>query len=230
MKKYFSKLLMLAVIAVAFTACESDDTEGLTRTTYYATINLTGGQVVVNLGSSYSEPGYTAILNGQDVTDRVEVSSNINASQVGVYRVVYSCVNEDGFSSAVTRTVIVNNPGNFDNVYLAEVQNTAGTRHYYGTPTVITNNGDGTYDIDDLLTGYYWNGIYPGYEPTYDFHNEATLALNADNTISLVSESRSWYFGSSYAVALESGAFDPATGVITLTTDWPTISTLVPVE
>ncbi len=220
---------MLAVIAVAFTACESDDTEGLTRTTYYATINLTGGQTIVNLGGSYDEPGYSAILNGLDVTDRVEVSSNVNTSKIGIYHVTYSCVNDDGFSSSVSRTVIVNNPGNFANVYMAEVQNATGTRHYYDNPTVISDNGDGTYTIDDILTGYYWNGIYPGYEPTYDFHDECILTLNDDNTISLVSEG-SWYFGAKYPVILESGSYDPATGIINLTTDWPTISILVPVE
>lgn len=230
MKKIISKILMLAVTAVAISACESDDTEGLTRTTYYPTISLTGELVVVNLGSSYTEPGYTAILNGQDVSSMVEVSSDVDVSQVGIYHVIYSCVNEDGFSSSVSRTVIVNNPGNFSNVYWAEVQNTSGSRHYYNTPTVISDNGDGTFLIDDLLTGYYWNGIYPGYEPTYDFHDEAILALNSDNTISLVSESRNWYLGYKYSVVLESGTFDPATGIVTLSTDWPTISTLVPVE
>ena len=101
-------------------------------------------------------------------------------------------------------------------LYLGETE--IGTRHYTGAPVVITDNGDGTYLIDDLLGGFQWYGLNPGFEPPYDFHAEAVLALNADNTISLV-EVGDWssdVLGIAVPLTIQSGSYNPATGIISL--------------
>ena len=83
---------------------------------------------------------------------------------------------------------------------------------------MISDNGDGAYTIDDLMGGLQWYGLNPGFEPTYDFHAEAIITHNADNTISL-QEVGSWSsdaLGITDPLTIQSGSYDPATGVITL--------------
>lgn len=217
MKKNFlySMILMLATIFV--TSCEDNSTEGLTRITYYPSITLLDGDVtVVNVGETYSDPGCEVILNGEDISDQVEVSSNVNTSKPGIYTVTYTAVNPDGFSKSSKRTVYVVSEREFSNVYLGESQ--FGSRHYYNAPIIISDNGDGTYEIDDILGGFYFNGRYPGYEPTYDFHAEATLSLGTDNVVSLLNVG-SWYFDSD-PISIVEGTFDPTTGNVVLTLDF----------
>ena len=62
-----------------FWSCDDDSTEGMTRITYYAQMTLNGDDVVyVNLGDSYNEEGCVALINGQDVSENIEISSNVN--------------------------------------------------------------------------------------------------------------------------------------------------------
>ncbi|MBQ8219232.1 MAG: DUF5011 domain-containing protein [Bacilli bacterium] len=60
------------------------------------------------LGSSYQELGYKAIDSiDSDITNDVKVTSNLDSSKTGVYRVVYSVTNSSGITTSKTRTVIV---------------------------------------------------------------------------------------------------------------------------
>ena len=215
MKKILFYIVAAALSLLALESCNKVTTEGKTRITYYPVIELVGGDVVLPLGQTYSEPGYAATLNGENVTDKVEVSNNIK-DVAGAYTVSYSMTNADGFASAVKRNVFVTNGTAFDNFYFADTQ--YGTRAYYGAPVTISKNSDGTYTIDDLLCGFYWYGRYPGYEPTYDFHNESIIKLNADNTITLV-EQGDWYFGPA-GITITSSKYDPAAGTIEMEYDF----------
>ena len=98
----------------------------------------------------------------------------------------------------------------------------AGTKHYYDALIYITDNGDGTYHLDDLMGGFQFNGLNPGFEPTYDFHAEVDFQINADNSISLTSEVGSWYFGDTgdVVLGLNGGSYDPATKTFTLDVDY----------
>lgn len=212
MKKYIS-MLMLAAGLVSFSACESDETEGLTRITYYPVLTLVGDDVVVPVGTSYTEQGCIATLNGEDVSDKVVITSDVDTDEMGIYTVTYSAVNADGFSASVSRTVYVTNPGHINTVYLASTK--YGTRAYSGSPVIIEDNGDGTYFIDDLAAGFYWNGRYPGYEPSYDFHAEAIVKIDATSGITSIEKVGSWYFAASAAFELNSSSYDSATGVLT---------------
>ena len=80
-------------------------------------------------------------------------------------------------------------------------------------------NEDGTYLIDDLLGGLQFYGMNPGFEPMYDFHAEAKLKLNADNTLTLIKVGN-WYFASELALSLTEGKYNPETGVVTMTVDY----------
>lgn len=215
MKKIFLYGLMLCSTVFAFTSCNDDEDQLTdTRVTHYATIELLGDEFIkMNLGDPWVEPGYTATEGSEDITSKVKVTGTVDTSTPGYYELNYSAMNKDNFSASVSRTVMVINPNGLASAYFGESQ--YGSRHYYDAPITIYDNGNGTYTIDDLAGGFYCYGRYPGYEPTYDFHLEAVIKLNADNTIELVScNGDDWYWGD--PISITSGTYDPATGKVTL--------------
>lgn len=210
MKKIFLYGLMLCTAALGLASCSDDDQLTDTRVTHFATLELQGDeQVVLNVGDTFTEPGYVATEGDEDITAKVVVSGNVNTSKAGFYNLVYSVANKDNFAVQSVRTIMVKDPNNLASAYFAS------TSRYEGAPITITDNGDGTYEIDDVMGGYYFYYYYPGYEPTYDFHLEATVKLNDDNTLTQVGAG-SWYFSSLPTIA--SGSYDPATGVVQWTT------------
>lgn len=211
MKKYISIILAVA-LALFFVSCEKQSA-GVTKITYYPVFVLNGDNpMIVPIGTAFTDPGFTATLEGVDITSEVTVDSNVDDSAMGVYSVSYSAVNKDGYSYTATRTVLVANPGNIDNIYSAFSK--MGARQYDGCTTVITyDTANGYYVIDDLCGGYYYYGRYPGYEPTYNFHAKAAFVVNTDNSISLAG-AWGWYFAGSFDYTNFTGAYNPTTGVI----------------
>ena len=72
-------------------------------------IHLTGDKMItINVGSNYEEPGYSAVdaIDG-DITDKVEINSNVDTTKVGTYRIIYSVVNSDNVTTTEIRTIIV---------------------------------------------------------------------------------------------------------------------------
>lgn len=215
MKKNIIYAMLLALGVITLASCDKD-TEGLSRITTYAVLEMNGESFVkVNVGGSFNDPGCVATMGGEDVTDQIQVNSNVDTSKPGFYNVNYVVYNEDGFPASASRTVMVVDPNNFAGVYLGESE--FGSRHYYNAPINITKRADGTFLIDDLAGGFYCYGRYPGYEPTYDFHLEAILQLNADNTIEVLAQG-GWYWGDPMEDV--SGSYDPATGTIKLVMDF----------
>lgn len=213
------KILYSLFICLSFVlfSCEKD-TDDTSKVTYFATLELKGEKFIkLGTGDTYAEPGFVATEGENDITDKVIVKGNVNTSVPGFYTLTYSVANVDGFSATKDRDVMVVDPNNFASTYLAETE--TATRHYFDAPINITNNGDGTYTIDDLIGGLQFHGLNPGFEPAYDFHAEAIIVLEADNTITLKSVG-SWYFESSVALGLNNGAYNPATGIVKLSVDY----------
>lgn len=107
------KIIYIALAAVALTAsaCQKLTTEGVTGTTYYADIVLEGDNPINwPIGQAWKEPGFTASVNGEDVTSAVKVADNIDITVPGAYTVTYSHTNVDNYSAAVKRTVYVCDP------------------------------------------------------------------------------------------------------------------------
>lgn len=211
-------MMMLALAAPVLTSCSDDETEGKSRITTYAVLELKGSAYeTVQMGTAYNDPGCVATLGTEDVSSQIVTSGTVNTNQLGYYTLSYKVVNSDGFAATASRTVAVVDKNNFASTYFAESQ--YGSRHYYNAPIEITDNGDGTYEIEDLAGGFYCYGRYPGYEPTYDFHLESIIKLNADNTIEIVEcNGDNWYWGES--MTLTTGTYDPATGKVTLVLDF----------
>ena len=209
---------MLALAAPVLTSCSDDETEGKSRITTYAVLELKGSAYeTVQMGTAFNDPGCVATMGTEDVSSQIVTSGTVNTNQLGYYKLNYQVVNSDGFAASASRTVAVVDKNNFASTYFAESQ--YGSRHYYNAPIEITDNGDGTYEIEDLAGGFYCYGRYPGYEPTYDFHLESIIKLNADNTIEIVEcNGDNWYWGES--MTLTSGSYDPATGKVTMVLDF----------
>ena len=212
-------MTMLALGSVLLTSCGDDESEGKSRITTYAVLELNGDAYeTVQVGTTYADQGCKATLGGEDVSEQVVTSGTVDVNTLGYYKLNYQVVNSDGFPANASRMVAVVDKTNFASTYFAESQ--YGSRHYYNAPIAIEDNGDGTYTIEDLAGGFYSYGRYPGYEAYgYDFYLDATLKLNADNTIDLVEcDGDNWYWGE--AMTLTSGTYDPATGTVTMVLDF----------
>ena len=209
----YSMILMLATMFV--TSCENDSTEGLTSITYYPTLTLEGESIITYpKGSPYQDPGYSATLQGEDVTDQVEVSSNVNTSQSGLYSVTYSITNEDGFAKTASRQVLVVDPNDpIENLYTTTADSyrmSGATQTVYGSSykLYVLANGDGTYTINDMLGGYYEQRA--GYGSAYAMVGVFTVA--EDGTITALSgDVAGWGDSMDY---VEDGKYDAATGTI----------------
>ena len=212
-------MTMLAMAGFTLSSCSDKETEGTSRITTYAVLELNGDAYeTVQLGSSYNDPGCTAKMGDEDVTDKIVTDGAVNTNELGYYDLSYRVINADGFAATASRTVAVVDKANFASPYFAESQ--YGSRHFYNAPIAIDDNGDGTYTIEDLAGGFYSYGRYPGYDAMgYDFFLDATLSLNADNTINLVEcNGDNWFWGD--PMTLTSGTYDPATGTVTLVLDF----------
>lgn len=218
MKKIFLYGLMLCTTVMGMTSCSKDEEHTDSKVTHFAIIELEGDDfMMLNVGEPYVEPGYTAMEGTEDITSKVVVSGTVDSNTGDFYTLTYTAANKDNFSASAQRTVMVKNPNGLASAYFGESQ--YGSRHYYDAPIVIYDNGDGTFKIDDIAGGFYCYGRYPGYEPTYDFHLESIIKLNADNTIELVDQNPDdWYWGES--ISITNGTYDPKTGIVTLVLDF----------
>ena len=69
---------------------------------------LTGGNVTVYAGDGYTEPGYSAWDNGDgDITEWVEIFSDLNPYLAGEYEMVYTVNDSYGNTTTVKRSIYV---------------------------------------------------------------------------------------------------------------------------
>lgn len=211
MKKVICGILM-CLGTVILSSCE-DTSEDISKVTYFASLELKGESAMkINLNETYVEPGFTAMEGDEDITSKVKISGVVNSAVSDIYTLIYSVANVDGFSVSEQRDVLVAAP-TFDSAYYGETK--IGSRHYVNAPIHIMDNGDGTYAIDDIMGGFQFHGLNAGLEPAYDLHAEAVIKLNDDNSISLVSLG-SWAPELGLTLGLNSGSYDPTTGVVEL--------------
>ncbi|MDA3798750.1 MAG: DUF5012 domain-containing protein [Kiritimatiellae bacterium] len=178
----------ITLLATAFTACEKDvTTEDVSTLTYYVELQLEGEQeMVIPLGSDYTDPGFTAVERGTEVDDKVNVSGSVDNESVGFYPITYSVKSEDGWSTIKTRNVIVFDPE-------ASAEDLSGTyagnyaQAYFGQAT-ITKLANGFYAVSDFFAGIY---IYDfGYASAYVA--KGYMKMNSDDTFVGIGVSSPW--------------------------------------
>ncbi len=207
-------VFMAAVVAALclLNGCKDKASAGLTSITSYAVLTLEGGdRVYVDKGTPFVDPGYKAMMQGKDVTDRVKVISDVDTEQSGVYTVNYVIVNDDGFPATASREVVVDDLSQPIEGYW-ELDNTISKRDYGGKIgsfkkpylVYITQQSDGSYYVDDMFAG--WYAIQVGYGSAAAM--PGVITIDADGTIALVkSYSAGWGDG---IEELTNGKYDAA--------------------
>jgi hypothetical protein len=115
MKRSNKLFLLLLLIAPIFFGCDRDmESEGISRIINYPKFDLTGGPYMsIVVGSAYSEPGIKVTEGGAAIP--FETDGTVDPNTVGIYEVVYSAKNSEGYEGTATRTVAVlpnaENPG-----------------------------------------------------------------------------------------------------------------------
>ena len=190
MKKNILFAMVLMLSAVVLTGCDKDS-EGLSHITYYPSLSINGSSIMaVPMGGSFQEPGYAADLNGEDVTGDVQVTGAVNTAQKGSYTLTYSIKNSDGISAKASRTVVVYDANSkYDGLYMVASNSyrVASATAAYGRqfPITVTDNGNGTATVSDLLGGWYEQRA--GYGAKYAA--VGTISVAADGTLGLVNSS-----------------------------------------
>lgn len=176
--------------ALGFVAC-NDDNDALTdkRVTHYATITLDGSdRIVLDKGTEYVEAGYYGEIQGEDMTDKIVVDSDLDTSETGVYSITYTLTNADGYSTVEERWIIVRDPGDpIPGFYYSTADSyrfAEGTTTAYGGvfEIFVYSDGDGAYFVDDLLAGWYC--YRAGYG--YGYAMQAFIDVEEDGTVNLL--------------------------------------------
>ena len=209
MKILYKYSLLIASVFFLFSCTK--ETEGVSRITYYCDLELKGNPTeFVSLGGSYNEPGWVASENGDDVSDKVVVSGAVNPQVAGLYRLVYSVNNSDGFPKTASRQVVVYDttpsamPSGFYTV--SPNSNRNGTTMYGKAFTIlIYQTAPGKFFVSDFFGGYYDQRA--GYGSAYAM--VGNMELSSNNVMKLInSKVAGW--GDSLDGLID-GSFDPAT-------------------
>ena len=109
MKKIVSIFLLSSLF---FASCKKDeinntDTQvGSSKVVFFPSISTNGEKlVIINKGDAYTDAGATAAING--VAAQYETNTTVNPAVPGVYNLVYTAKNAEGFSASDWRTVVV---------------------------------------------------------------------------------------------------------------------------
>ena len=104
MRKIYA--IFSAALLIFAASCEKEDHAVNQRVTYYPVFEVVGGATYAHqVGTPWVDPGINATLKGEPIT--VETIGEVDASTSGIYQLVYSYTNVDGFENHATRTVVV---------------------------------------------------------------------------------------------------------------------------
>lgn len=231
-------ICLATAIAFVFTACEEvEHAEGM-KVTYYPVWDLEGGQLYAfQVGSEFVDPGYSATLDGEDVTADVEVIGEVDGETSGMYQLTYSYTNPDGFTNTISRTVAVYDvanagtadiSGDYATSYCYRHKANGTTDNYqdnygFNVPMTITKGpAAGLFYVKCLLGGLY-NGGAAAYGAAYEY--KALILLNADNTINILNgaDIDPWgdpIYDTENATYAGLSKYDPVTGDVNIYWDW----------
>lgn len=205
-------IFVAALLFITYSCAKDLTSEGVSKTTSYVTYDLTGGATVsIARGGAFVDPGFKGTEGEKDVTSTIKVTGSVDGTKVGMYNLVYSAVNSDGFSSSVSRTVIIYDPAapatDLTGDYLSGVRRVSPARTFTNLQVSIKKLAPGFFYISDFLGGFYDQGSNYKYGSAYAM--TGYMQLNADNTITLISSHVSAWGDS--LNKLTNGIYDPAT-------------------
>lgn len=237
MRKFYLYIFMLVATLFVLGSCEKDlDSEGISKITYFPTFTMQGEpEMVVNVGSTYSEPGVTAIENGKNLEIKTTVTADffgnngsINTNSPDRYIINYSAINSDGFPGSTERVVYVVNTGDLktsiEGLYTTTiVRNGVVSAQYQDLGFVMIKKVDGNnYEITDAIGGYYDLGR--GYGAGYRASGLIITANNIEAGDFSFTSTEVGTFGG--PVVMTSMSVDPATKTISFASEWDSGTTL----
>lgn len=218
MKKVLYSLLVLCG-TLGLWSCE-ETSQDTSKVTYFVDLQMSGDAVMTwPQGTAFIEPGYSAELNGEDVTSDVKVTGTVNVNTPGMYKLQYDAVNADGFAKSLTRTVYVydvTSSAMESGVYTLDktsYRDNAGAIASYGASyqIVIYQIEPGIFFVSDFLAG--WYDKRSAYGPGYCV--EGQMTLKSDNTLELGDNKMVGGWADSLD-GMTDGEYDPATKTITM--------------
>lgn len=207
--KYISMLICSLLL---MTACEKE-TEGISG---ILSFELKGGDTYLStLGEAYTDPGYRVTYKGEDVTNQIAVSGEVDPNTVGLYYISYIYTNPDGIKTTRTREVIVADPTvetDIAGTYLvmpgSQRLRAGVVTPYNGYNVIVQRIAPGFFSVTDFLGGYYDKRA--GYGSMYAC--AGYIQLKSDNSITLLSSKVPGWDDSLSELA--NTACDPAAGTL----------------
>ncbi len=149
--RYVWQWLMIVVIALGLSACNSDG-DGGEKDTTPPVIHLLGDNPMrLTVGDAFTDPG-AVVTDNVDANRTIKGSGSVDTAKAGTYTLIYTAKDAAGNEAkAVKRTVEVQ-----------EAPNKPPTAKATASPTTaaegeaITFDGSGSRDSDGSITGYEW--------------------------------------------------------------------------
>lgn len=182
-------MLLLAACAKEKDPGNDDARVGGSRVVNFPSVQIKGERLIIlDQGATYTDPGVTAKLKGQDV--QATVTGTVNTATPGIYAINYSATSPDGYSASDWRTVVVisNSAQVTANDFSGTYERDNGVRVYW------TKLARGVYEVDNpggagvgvgfkvILVNYDANRIRMPRQMAFD------PSINGLNTISSNSE------------------------------------------
>lgn len=160
-------------------------------------ISLAGSNYITILkGEEYKEQGCLAIDNYDgDITDKVEINSNLDNNKIGEYLITYTVTDTSGNTSSVTRSIYVKEPKK-----VVVITNTEEKKEVKKQPVVSINS---VTKNKFITNGFYIEGHKKG-EDTY----KLILIGNEEYTFDLISLGNNKYNGTIDLSSINNGKYE----------------------
>ena len=151
MKKIASIVLLSSLF---FASCKKDEinnTEtqvGGSKVIFFPAISTNGEKMVIlNQGEAYTDAGATATINGAAV--QYETNTTVNTAVPGVYNLVYTAKNAEGFAASDWRTVVVIGDNVAANDFSGTYMRLNADGSPFGVTSTWTKKAPGVYEVNN---------------------------------------------------------------------------------
>ncbi|XOV92945.1 MAG: BT_2262 family domain-containing protein [Bacteroidota bacterium] len=214
-QKYITGVVIV-LFATVFLSCESEgDSVGISGITYFPTFEFAEGDfITIPLGTTFTPAA--KVTEGDKELDST-IDNPVDKDKVGVYDVVYSALNSDGYSGTATQSVMVYDPDGITADLTGTYSGTVvrnGSEGYSDVPVTLTplEGVPGVYTISDWIAGFYSDGRDYGSA----YHFEGFIQITNTNEVLLLSMGNVW--GDPFDGVV--GTYDPGTKTISYTASW----------
>jgi hypothetical protein len=163
-------IILISFLALILASCGEKKSANISGITYFPSFTMNGdAEYYLSVGDPFTEPGVTAEENGVEIPVTTSVVGDffgysgdaVNTDAADKYIITYTATNSDGYPGTASRTVWVIETGDLVNsiagLYTSTVvRNGSASAQYTDMEYImISDNGDGTYNLSDAIGGYY---------------------------------------------------------------------------